>query len=124
MRKALACSCGDQRFNVRLRRDEQVGLLTCSREGHHSLLLDSRDYWADVIQTARPRAARCRCGGRAFEVELEYEFREDSRSIRRVDVGLRCVACGDERVGAEFEIDYEPTENLLSEPLEHVPSRG
>lgn len=54
-------------------------------------------------------------------MELDYEFREDGHSIRRVGVGLRCVACGEERAGATFEIDYEPTETLLSKPLDPCP---
>jgi hypothetical protein len=121
VKRALACACGDRRFAVRLHREVEVGLVTCSGGGHPSLLLDSRDYWQDVLQTARPREARCRCGGRAFEVELTYCFREDGKSIRSIDVGLRCVACGHERIAATFGIDYEPTETLLGKPLDPCP---
>jgi hypothetical protein len=47
------CACGVRQFHIRLFRDERVGLLTC-KAGHHSLLLDSRDYWIDVLQDGRP----------------------------------------------------------------------
>ena len=105
---------------MRLRRDEQVALLTCAG-GHHALLLDSRDYWHDVIQSGRPREVRCRCGARVFAVDLEYRFRADESSVRTVDVWLRCAGCGAQRHGVAFEIDYEPTDTLVSRPLDPCP---
>jgi hypothetical protein len=98
--------------------DEQVGLLTCPA-GHHSLLLDSRDYWADVLQEGRPKEIRCRCGGALFRVDLVYDFRDDG-DVRSVDVSPTCCDCGRERTGALFEIDYSPTVELISKPLDPV----
>ena len=86
--------------------------------GDHSLLLDSRDYWLDVIQERRPREAKCRCGGKAFEVVLDYSFRDGTRVVRSVGVSGRCCACATERRLADFEIDYEPTDTLVSTPLD------
>jgi hypothetical protein len=112
------CTCGVHQFGVRLERDEQVGLLTCSA-GHHSLLLDSRDYWADILQEGRPKQIRCRCGGALFSVDLVYDFREDG-DVRSVDVLLTCCECGRKQTGASFEIDYSPTAELISRPLDPI----
>jgi hypothetical protein len=97
---------------------EQVGLLTCL-SGHNSLLLDSRDYWTDVLQEGRPKEISCRCSGRAFRVELVYGFRENG-DVRTVDVLPRCINCGQLHRGAIFEIKYGPTASLLSNPLDPI----
>ena len=115
---ACQCNCGAQQFKVRLEPDEQVGLLTCSA-GHHSLLLDSRDYWADVLQEGRPKEIKCRCGGVLFRVNLVYDFREDG-DVRSVDVLPRCCDCGRGRAAVSFEIDYSPTAELISKPLDPI----
>ena len=112
------CICGAQQFRVRLEPDEQVGLLTCSA-GHHSLLLDSRDYWADVLQEGRPKEIKCRCGGVLFRVDLVYDFREDG-DVRSVYVSPTCCDCGRERAAASFDIDYSPTAELISKPLDPI----
>ena len=91
MHVSLSCACGDRIFRVRIDLDEQIGVLTCAHE-HHSLLLDSRDHWHDVVQDCKPRERRCRCGERAFEVDLTYDLRDDG-DVRSVAVELCCVGC-------------------------------
>lgn len=103
---------------MRLNRDEQVGIVSC-RLGHYSLLLDSRDYWADVIQDGRPKSIKCPCRADIFGVELSYEFRNDG-DVRTVDVKLVCRACRREPACTTFEIDYSPTDTLLSKPLDRI----
>lgn len=111
----VSCPCGDRAFQVRLDKNEQVGLVTCSA-GHISLLLDSRDHWIDVLQDGRPPVAKCRCKSDRFALSLRYHFRADEVSL--IDVLLRCSACARDKHGATFEIDYAPTETLLSSPLD------
>lgn len=117
-RTICECSCGSQQFQVRLERDEQVGLLTCS-EGHHSLLLDSRDYWADIVQNGRPKRLRCKCGSKLFAIMLLYEFR-DTGDVRTVEVFSTCHACAHGQSRALFEIKYSPTEELVVRPLDPI----
>ncbi len=112
------CACGARDFQVRLKRDEQVGLLTCAA-GHHSLLLDSRDYWADVLQDGRPKITRCRCGSNMFRVKLRYEFRQGG-DVRTVHVNPICAVCGRGRTPTEIEIDYSPTDQLVAKPLDPI----
>jgi hypothetical protein len=103
---------------MRLKSAEQVGLLTCSA-GHHSLLLDSRDYWADILQGGRPRQIKCKCGGKLFAIMLFYEFR-DTGDVRSVEVFSACHACAQSHSRALFEIKYSPTEELVSHPLDPI----
>jgi hypothetical protein len=112
----LACRCGERSFELRIERDQQVGLLTCPA-GHHALLLDSRDCWGDVIQDRRPPLLRCRCRAKRFTVTLSYAFRDDG-DVRAVAVDVTCTACGKQKRAAEIEIDYGPTGTLVTAPLD------
>lgn len=112
------CACGELDFELRLKTDEQVGLLTCAA-GHHSLLLDSRDYWADVLQDGRPKVTRCPCGSRRFRVELRYDFRRNG-DVRSVLVKALCATCGRRRTPIEVDIKYSPTNHLVELPLDPI----
>ena len=118
MIRSVVCACGATSLRVRLDATQCVGLVTCTG-GHTSLLLDSRDHWHEVIQDGRPKEARCKCGSRAFAMALDYALREDG-DVRTIEVTLRCDACGLEKHGATFDIDYSPTDTLVSMPLDPI----
>ncbi|WP_263375808.1 hypothetical protein [Granulicella aggregans] len=103
---------------MRLKRAEQVGLLTCML-GHHSLLLDSRDYWADILEDGRPKLSRCRCGNNLFKVELRYDFRDEGE-VRSIEVTADCSACARPQAAALFETKYAPTDHLVARPLDPI----
>jgi hypothetical protein len=107
-----------QEFGLRLKRNEQIGLLTCSTQ-HHSLLLDSRDYWADVLQDGRPPLSRCSCGSILFRVRLEYELRSTG-DVRNVSVMPTCARCGKAQRPMIVDIRYSPTEQLIEKPLDAI----
>jgi hypothetical protein len=52
-------------------------------------------------------------------VALAYDFREDG-DVRSVDVLLTCCHCGREKIATSFEIDYSPTAELISKPLDPI----
>jgi hypothetical protein len=112
------CACGAQEFHLRLKRDEQVGLLTCTAD-HHSLLLDTRDYWADLLREGRPPQRRCGCGSTVFRVRLEYELRT-SGEVRTVSIKPTCARCGRAQRVMIVEIKYSPTEQLIERPLDPI----
>lgn len=116
----LACACGASSFHVRLRRDEGIGLATCSDGGHPSLLFDSRDHWADLLSDGRPPEVRCRCKGRVFALWTTYTLREDG-DVRAIALDLACVACRARRAGLAIDIDYGPTAALIARPLDPCP---
>ena len=103
---------------MRVNANQGVGLLTCT-QGHHSLLLDSRDYWGDVIQEGRPRQTKCRCKAKVFAVTLDYAFL-DNGEVSQIEASAECDACGKARRLASLEIDYEPTEALVERPLDPI----
>jgi hypothetical protein len=115
----LRCACGSGEFVVRAKSTEAVGLASCDN-GHHSLILDSRDTWFDVIQEGRPRQLRCRCKGERYRLSVQYSLRRDTSSVAGVSVYARCSACGATRDVFDAEIDYEPTEALVDRPLDPV----
>jgi hypothetical protein len=115
----LACRCGSTVFTVRANAVESAGLATCD-QGHPSLLLDSRDVWAHVIQAARPREIRCRCQQRTFYLTVDYDFREGTRTVRAFVVRARCATCAAWRDVFAADVDYEPADVLIERPLDPV----
>ena len=109
--------CNGTAFHVRAMRDEAVGLATCANCEQSYLLLDSGDYWFDLIQQRYPREARCPCKkSRGLALELEYCFREDG-DVESVRVWTVCAKCGKRTRRFTADIDYADTAHLLDSPL-------
>src|SRR5262245_14469516 len=73
-----ACpNCGKDRFQLRMLKDEGVAAVRCTVCERYFLLLDSGDYWFDVIQQGYPRLARCTCKAETFRLILDYRLRDD-----------------------------------------------
>lgn len=104
-------------FSLRLSALEGAGVITCS-QGHHSLLLDSREYWGSVLESGKPRELKCRCNSKAFAVNLEYSYRDNHIDVTKVDVITRCTTCASERLALTVHINYAPTDGLVSHPLD------
>jgi DNA-directed RNA polymerase subunit RPC12/RpoP len=112
-----AClKCGKDAFELRMLKDEAVATVRCVGCGSHFLVLDSGDYWFDVIQTGYPRITRCSCKSTAFQLQLEY-YRRDDGDVELIRVGSRCTACGKTQRRMNVEIDYSPTQRLIQKPL-------
>jgi len=108
--------CGKDAFELRMLKDEAVAAVRCVACGSHFLLLDSGEYWFDVIQTGYPRVTRCSCKSTAFQLQLEYYLRDDG-DVEFVRMGTRCTACRKSQRRMSAEIDYSPTRRLLEKPL-------
>jgi hypothetical protein len=114
----LVCrNCLCEQFEASVLKDEGVGAIKCLQCGRDYLLLDSADYWFDVIQQRPyPRPIRCGCKGTAFKLRIDYEFRDDA-DVRSIDVWSTCAACGKSHRLFAADIDYSPTRHLVDEPL-------
>jgi hypothetical protein len=113
----LACpDCRSTRFEISVLKDEGVAAARCLKCDRNYLLLDSGDYWFDVIQQGYPRPGRCGCKGTAFMLRIDYEFRDDG-DVHSVDVWSTCAACGKSRRQFGADIDYGPTGHLVDAPL-------
>lgn len=113
---ACCAKCRGHLFELRLLKDEGVGAATCNACGRSYLLLDSADYWFDVIQQGYPRPARCSCKGKLFALRFDYEYRSDG-DVREATVLTTCASCGQTRRAMHIEVDYTDTDRLIERPL-------
>jgi len=73
-------------------------------------MLDS----ADVVDGVVPKNARCRCGGKSFNLAVGFAPRGDV-DVRWVYLGLRCTRDGVLGCCADWMIDYSPSSALLQQ---------
>ena len=62
---------GEDKFQIRLIKDEGVGLFTTTLEKNY-LILDSIDFWYDLIQKKYPSKTKCKCKNEWFFVRFDY----------------------------------------------------
>lgn len=115
IKKEIKTDDGEFLFQIRIIKDEGVGLLT-TREEKNYLILDSADYWYDLIQDGYPRKKRCSCKNDWFKVQFQYTYREHYDEIREVQVITICSQCG-KITSTTIDIKYSPTEQLLDIPI-------
>lgn len=115
---ATCPECASDGFEIRLLKDESVGVVRCVACDRNYLLLDSEDYWFDVIQKGYPRVTRCSCKGTNFNLEFVYACHDDG-DIEAVAIWSTCCFCGNRRRQLTVNIDYSPTQHLFLEPLKY-----
>ena len=114
---SLKClKCEHDEFELRVLRDEAVASARCLNCTADYLLLDSGDYWFDVIQKGYPRLTRCSCKIESFRLRIDYNFRDDGE-IDYLVVQSICPACGKSRRQLEIDIKYGGTDHLFKRPL-------
>jgi len=115
----LQCpSCTGATFELRVLTDEAVVLARCVGCERHHLVLDSEDYWFDLIQASCPRLRKCACNASIFALSCHYAYRDDG-DVRLVDAHSVCTACTKARRQMSVEVDYSRTEDLITRPLRH-----
>lgn len=114
--KNLITDSNEDVFSFRLNRDESVGLAT-TESGNNYLLLDSIDYWYDIIQEHYPAELKCKCGNKLFRARLEYHTRLASDEFNAIELITACTKCHAEKSQMTVEIDYSPTGHLYRNPL-------
>ena len=60
IRKKINTQKGDDEFEIRFISEENVGVIT-SRSNESFFLLDSQEYWYDLIQDKYPVKRKCTC---------------------------------------------------------------
>jgi hypothetical protein len=114
-------TCLSDKFELRLLRDEALASARCVTCSADYLLLDSNEYWFDVIQKGYPRVTRCSCKNESFRLRIDYNIRDDG-DVDYIEIHSICSACGKTRRQLDFEVDYCGTDHLLKKPL--VPCRN
>ncbi len=116
IRKKIITSCGEEEFQIRFIRDESVGILT-SRSDKNYFILDSVDYWYDLIQEKYPAKQKCSCKNDLFEIYFDYMPRKGTDDYRAVELISQCAECGKQKKFAQVDIDYSPSSQLFEQPI-------
>lgn len=113
----LKCAkCQGALFELRILKDEGLAAARCEQCDRNYLLLDSEDYWFDVIQKGFPKISRCGCKSAAFKLRCEYSLRDDG-DVAAIVVWTTCSSCGKTKRQMNLDIDYGPTQRLIDQPL-------
>lgn len=107
---------GEDEFQIRFIHDENVGVLTTRSEKSY-FILDSMEYWYDLIQERYPVKQKCRCKNDYFRIRFDYIPRIGTEDYRAVEVVSCCTECGKQRRLADIDIDYSPTDPLYEQPI-------
>ena len=102
-------------FQVRYNKAESVGILTTPNCDTY-FILDSGDYWYDMIQTSTPKVMKCSCKNDLFSAQFEYIKRTDHDDFKSVKLHFCCTKCSKEKT-FKVNIKYSPTIQLFNEPL-------
>src|ERR1700722_11638831 len=111
-----ACAALD--FEIRALTDEGLAALKCLSCNRNYLLLDSEEYWFDVIQAGYPRLRKCSCGSTSISLRCDYCYRENG-DVRSIDVRTICPACAKDKHLMSMDIDYSGTDELVERPLRY-----
>jgi hypothetical protein len=103
------CPCGGNQFRLRCDDTEGYAERRCRSCKATVVMLDSADYEDE----AEPEDAQCPCGAENFNIAVGFSLTAKGR-IKWISVGLRCVKDGVLGVYADWKIDYEPSDHLLS----------
>lgn len=114
--KEIVAPNGENEFQIRYIQDDDVGVVT-TRSGMSYLILDSIDYWYDLIQDRYPQKRRCHCKNDYFKLRFNYIPRIGTDDYREVTLTAICTECGKEKEIAEIDIDYSPTAQLFESPI-------
>jgi hypothetical protein len=114
--KNIATDKCEDEFQVRLHKKSGVGLLTTKNENNY-LILDSLNYWYELIQNEYPKKKKCNCKKEWFTIQFQYTIREDTEDIREINILTTCTNCNKAAKPRSIDINYSPTNHLLSNPL-------
>ena len=106
----------EDEFQIRYLRNEDVGILT-SRSDKSYFILDSKDYWYDLIQEQYPNKQKCSCKNDFFKVSFDYVPRKGTDDYRSVELIFQCTKCGKIKKTIQIDIDYSPSSQLFEQAI-------
>ncbi len=112
IQKNIMTPDGEDEFQIRYIRDENVGILT-SRSDKSYFILDSKDYWYDLIQDQYPNKQKCSCKNDFFKVCFHYLTRKGTDDFKEVELVSQCTECGKIKKWASIDIDHSPSSQLF-----------
>ena len=114
--KKIATADGETDFQVRYIRDADVGIISSPMDKSY-FLLDSADYWYDLIQEKYPPVMKCSCKNDRFNLTFEYTPRIGTEDFREITILCTCTACHKTKKLPAIKIDYSPSHQLFDHPI-------
>lgn len=114
--KVIGTPDGENDFQVRYIRDENVGII-CTPTDKSYFLLDSADYWYDLIQEKYPPIMKCSCKNDRFNLTFYYTPRVGTDDFREISIKCSCTVCQKSKRLPPIEIDYSPSAQLFDHPI-------
>ena len=114
--KPIVTDDGEQDFRVRYIRSENVGIIT-SKNDKSYFLLDSADYWYDLIQEQYPPVVKCSCKNDLFTLTFDYTPRIGTEDFKEIRIHCRCTTCQKKKSFPVIEIGYSPSAQLFDNPI-------
>ncbi len=114
--KEIVTPNGEDEFQIRYLRDENVGVLTSGTEKSY-FILDSKEYWYDLIQEQYPSKQKCSCKNDFFKVTFDYVPRKGTDDFRAVELISQCTECKKVKTFGQIDIDYSPSLQLFEQPI-------
>ena len=116
LHKEIASPNYENEFQIRYLQNENVGILT-SRTGKSYFILDSQEYWYDLIQEQYPSKQKCTCKNDFFKVAFDYVPRKGTDDFRAVELVSQCTECKKVKMFGKTDIDYSPSQQLFGQPI-------
>lgn len=116
--KEIVSSVGEDEFQIRYIRDENAGILT-SRYDKSYFILDSKEYWYDLIQEKYPSKQKCSCKNDFFKVRFDYSPRKETDDFSSVELISQCTECGKTKRFGRIDIDYSPSAQLFEQAISY-----
>ncbi len=113
--KFISTEDEEKNFRIRYFRDESVGIITTETDKSY-FLLDSADYWYDLIQENYPPIMKCSCKNDRFNLIFDYTPRAGTDDFREINITCQCTVCGKAKRLPTVEID-SPSSHLLENPI-------
>ncbi|MBR5121540.1 MAG: hypothetical protein IKU89_03230, partial [Oscillospiraceae bacterium] len=120
IRKNVITPNQEDEFQIRYIRAEDVGIIT-SRSDKSYFILDSNDYWYDLIQEQYPSKQKCSCKNDYFKVSFDYIPRKGTDDFKAVELTSQCTECGKIKKFARIDIDYSPSCQLYDSEITFCP---
>ena len=114
--KSIITPDGEKDFQVRYMRNESVGII-CTPTGKSFFLLDSEDFWYDLIQENYPPVMKCSCKNDRFKLTFNYMPRVGTDDFREISIDCSCTVCQKIKRLPAIKIDYSPSAGLFEHPI-------
>lgn len=109
VRQSVCSTCGGTAFWMQCSEEDGVAKRICGGCKEAVFIGDSEQHWDD----ADTGDAQCLCGKKSFALAVGF-CTDSNGEVTWMIVGAKCLACGEVGVYADWSIDYEPTEVLLT----------